>query len=132
MTVLQNLIDSQSISDVYQLPRKAQMPEEDDWPEWKQPDDSPRTAGDILRHAAALIDDRGQQRDKPAGERSMAATVTAFNALFGHALTETQGWQFMQLLKIARSAAGSYQPDDHDDGVAYAALAAESAEREHV
>ena len=36
------------------------------------------------------------------GERSMASTVKAFNALTGHNLTESEGWEFMVLLKLVR------------------------------
>jgi hypothetical protein len=90
----------------------------------------------ILKKAAALIEQRGVERDKPQGERTMGATVAAFWALHGESilrtgsLTETQGWEFMELLKMARSAGGCYKADDYEDKVAYAALAAESAARE--
>ena len=55
----------------------------------------------------------------------MSRTVAAFNAIYGTDITETQGWHFMELLKMARSSQGAYVPDDFDDKVAYAALAAE-------
>lgn len=86
------------------------------------------TASDFLREAAGLIEQRGAERDQPDGERSMAAAVAAFNALFGHQLTETEGWEFMSLLKKARKAHGAYQADDYHDDVAYCALSAETAE----
>lgn len=79
-------------------------------------------ATDILRHAADLIEKRGRQRDKPDGERSMAAAVTEFNAATGLSLTEAQGWHFMQCLKRARGTA----EDDMMDRVAYAALEVET------
>jgi hypothetical protein len=85
------------------------------------------TAGGVLREAADLIDRRGAERDQPGGERSMAAAVSAFNSLFGRQLTETEGWEFMSLLKKARKAHGAYQADDYHDDVAYCALSAESA-----
>lgn len=81
------------------------------------------SAAEILRIAADIIEERGKQRDKPNGERSMARAVAAFNALRGHNLTEVDGWRFMEILKIARG-------DDFDsfcDGAAYAALAGEAA-----
>ena len=84
-------------------------------------------AAEILELAAQHIRDRAALRDTPEGERSMAKTVAAFNAMFGKDLTETQGWQFMELLKIARSAAGGLNPDDFQDAAAYAALAGECA-----
>src|SRR5450830_1053539 len=93
------------------------------------------SADSFLRTAAATIQDRGVHRDTSAEgaqqERSMAATMAAFNALEGTSLTERQGWAFMQVLKLARSAAsarnGQFNRDDLVDGAAYAALAGESA-----
>lgn len=82
-------------------------------------------AVETLRRAADLIEQRGKQRDSDTGERSMARTVGAFNAVYGTNLTETQGWHFMELLKMARSSQGAHVADDFDDKVAYAALAAE-------
>lgn len=87
---------------------------------------NPTNATSILSTAAATISDRASERDTEA-ERSMRKTVTAFNAMFGHNLTETQGWQFMELLKMARSTGGSFRLDDYLDGAAYAALAGECA-----
>lgn len=86
-------------------------------------------AADILRKGAQHIEDRAASRDQPEGERSMARCVKAFNVMFGKDLTETQGWQFMELLKMSRSAAGAHNPDDFEDATAYAALAGESAAR---
>ena len=86
-------------------------------------------AGTILQNAAAEMLDRAASRDTPKGERSMGRCVKAFNAMFGTELTETQGWQFMELLKMARSAGGEFRLDDFTDGVAYAALAGESESR---
>ena len=95
-----------------------------------QPAEKPVSRGGVgavetLRRAADLIEQRGKQRDSDTGERSMARTVAAFNAIYGTDLTETQGWHFMELLKMARSSQGAYVADDFDDKVAYAALAAE-------
>ena len=86
-------------------------------------------AGTILQNAAAEMLDRAASRDTPEGERSMGRCVKAFNAMFGTELTETQGWQFMELLKMARSVGGEFRLDDFTDGVAYAALAGESESR---
>ena len=97
---------------------------------------APLTADAILTAAAATIAARGAQRDSrtSAGapqERSMAATVAAFNAIEGVALTERQGWAFMQVLKMVRGATtarnGLYNEDDALDGAAYAALGGEAA-----
>lgn len=86
-------------------------------------------ASTILHNAAAEMQDRAASRDTPEGERSMGRCVKAFNAMFGTELTETQGWQFMELLKMARSAGGEFRLDDFTDGVAYAALAGECEAR---
>ena len=83
----------------------------------------------ILRAGAQHIEDRAASRDLPEGERSMARAVKAFNAMFGKDLTEVQGWQFMELLKMARSVGGEFRLDDFTDGVAYAALTGESEAR---
>lgn len=88
------------------------------------------TAPGILQAAADAIGDRAASRDCPGGERSMSRCVRAFNAITGHQLSEVEGWHFMELLKLARSTAGAYQPDDHVDRAAYAGLAGEAAARE--
>ena len=96
------------------------------------------SADDILSAAARTIAARGVQRDSSAGagqpqERCMASTVAAFNAIEGMALTERQGWAFMQTLKLVRAANtarnGRFNPDDYQDGAAYAALGAEAASK---
>jgi len=84
-------------------------------------------AVDILATAAMEMDDRAKTYDAPQGERSMGKTVAAFNSVTGHKITEQQGWQFMELLKIVRSNQGGYRPDSFVDGAAYAALAGECA-----
>lgn len=89
----------------------------------------------MLHSAASVIEQRGKERDSKGKERSMAAAVAAFNAIEGTALTERQGWAFMQTLKLVRAASTArnqrYNADDYLDGAAYAALAAESADKEH-
>ena len=86
-------------------------------------------AWDILEQAAAEMRDRAATYDAPEGERSMGKTVAAFNVITGHSLTEQQGWQFMELLKIVRSNQGGCRADSFVDGAAYAALAGEAAGR---
>lgn len=86
-------------------------------------------AWDILEQAASEMRDRAATYDAPEGERSMAKTVAAFNVITGHSLTEQQGWQFMEMLKIVRSNQGGYRADSFVDGAAYAALAGEAAAR---
>ena len=84
-------------------------------------------AHDILATAALEMEDRSKTYDAPEGERSMGKTVAAFNAVTGHNVTEQQGWQFMELLKMVRSNQGGYRADSFVDGAAYAALAGECA-----
>jgi hypothetical protein len=82
----------------------------------------------ILKAAADHLDSRAALRDQPQGERSMARTVAAFNALTGHQVSERDGWLFMAVLKAARACttpAGIL--DDYQDGAAYFGLAGEAA-----
>ena len=96
-----------------------------------------QSAADILRQAADTIERRGTERDQEGGERSMGRAVRAFWALYGEAIlargymTDTEGWEFMSLLKKARGASGAYQPDDYLDDTSYCALAAEAAASEN-
>ena len=97
---------------------------------------SVQPAHDFLDQASTTIAQRAAQRDNTGGngERSMAATVAAFNAIEGTTLTTRQGWSFMQLLKITRAASsarnGKHDADSYIDGAAYAGLAGEEASRE--
>jgi hypothetical protein len=84
------------------------------------------TAAKILRTSADTIEARGRLRDS-GQERSMARTVAAFNAVTGQRLTETEGWIFMAVLKLARESSG-HDPDNFVDGAAYMALAGEAAD----
>lgn len=84
-------------------------------------------AADVLQAALSHMQDRAATYDKPEGERSMPATVAAFNALTGHALTAEQGWLFMTVLKLCRTQQGGHRPDNYEDGAAYFALMGEQA-----
>ena len=88
---------------------------------------NPDSAGGLLQEAAVLIGQRGASRDGSGNERSMARTVSTFNTMTGHNLTEEDGWLFMRYLKDARSRNGEFNRDDYEDGIAYAALQAEAA-----
>lgn len=90
-----------------------------------------KTASSYLQEADAILGQRAALRDTPEGERSMEAAVQAFNILTGHNLSETDGWKFMKILKMARAKSGDYNEDDYSDGVAYSALEAESAFKEN-
>lgn len=87
------------------------------------------TAQEILTQAVSEMHDRAATYDKPQGERSMGATVAAFKAVTSIVMSEQQGWQFMELLKMVRSNQGAYRADSFVDGAAYAGLAGESAAR---
>ena len=84
-------------------------------------------ATDVLEKAAKHMRDRAATYDKPEGERSMAKTVAAFNAIAGKSLSVAEGWLFMAVLKQVRVFQNPTKPhqDSLEDGVAYAALLAE-------
>ena len=86
-----------------------------------------KPATDFLQAAAEHMQNRAATYDRPQGERSMAATVDAFNFVTGHSLSESDGWLLMLLLKLVRvhQRAGFHQ-DSAEDAVAYAALLAEA------
>ena len=88
------------------------------------------TAHEILQAAQQHMKDRAKKYDNPKGERSMAATVTAFNAVTGLTMTEEQGWLFMVMLKAVRSQQGDYHEDSYEDGAAYFSLAGECASKQ--
>lgn len=88
------------------------------------------SAPQILQTGMTHLADRAKQYDAPAGERSMADTVAMFNTLTKNSLSERDGWQFMELLKMVRSRQGHFKVDTYEDGAAYAALAGEAAARE--
>lgn len=84
---------------------------------------------EFLQSAMDVQKERGEQYDKPSGERSMGATVRAFNAITGHTLEESDGWMLLGLLKLVRQAQNpeKYHHDSALDFVAYASLYAEAA-----
>jgi hypothetical protein len=88
-----------------------------------------RTAEQFLSQAADLLVERGKQYDKPSGERSMGSTVKAFNAITNKAISESEGWLFMSILKRVRQFQGPYHKDSAEDSVSYSALEAEALER---
>lgn len=87
---------------------------------------------EFLQAAIDVQVERGKQYDKPSGERSMAATVTAFNAITGRDLSEAEGWLLLQTLKDVRQwqNPSKYHHDSALDGVAYSALKAEALSQE--
>jgi hypothetical protein len=84
-------------------------------------------AAELLGRAAAHMHDRASTYDEPEGERSMGKIVTAFNAITWRDLTESEGWMFMQQVKLVRLFTRSeYHADSAEDNIAYAALLAEA------
>lgn len=93
-------------------------------PEYPQP---PVQAAELLGRAARHMHDRASTYDAPGGERSMGKAVTAFNAITGHTLSESEGWLLLQVLKDVRLFTRSaYHADSAEDCIAYAALKAEA------
>lgn len=91
----------------------------------------PVTAASVLTAAAQHMQDRAATYDRPEGERSMAATVAAFNAIAGADLTKAQGWLFMAILKQVRLfQRPGYHADSAEDAAAYIALMAEAKAQE--
>jgi len=72
-------------------------------------------------------DDRASTYDAPCGEHSMGKAVTAFNAITGYTLSESEGWLLLQVLQDVRLfARPAYHADSAEDCIAYAALKAEA------
>lgn len=91
------------------------------------------SAPELLNKAAAIMDERGKQYDKPDGERSMGRAVAAFNCITGRDLTEAEGWLLLQTLKDVRLwQRPGYHQDSAEDCIAYAALKAEAKQAERI
>lgn len=85
------------------------------------------TAPDLLDAAAGHMKARAATYDKPEGERSMGATVEAFNAITGRDLRESEGWLLMTLLKLVRSETrDAPHRDSVEDLIAYSGLYGEA------
>lgn len=87
------------------------------------------SASSILMAAARHMSNRAAQYDQPGGERSMGRAVTALNVILGReAITESEGWLLLQLLKDVRDRQTPQKPhpDSLEDSAAYAALKAEA------
>lgn len=84
-------------------------------------------APDLLRNAAAHLENRAAVYDSPSGERSMRNTVALWRVLTGRHMSETEGWLFMLCLKLVRArATDKPHTDSWEDAIAYVALAGES------
>lgn len=86
-------------------------------------------SNEFLQAAMDVQKERGAQYDKPSGERSMGATVEAFNCITGFTLEESDGWMLLSILKLVRQSQNpeKYHHDSALDFVAYASLYAEAA-----
>lgn len=80
----------------------------------------------ILTAAAGHLEDRASAYDSPQGERSAAKTAAAFNAVTGHALTPSDVYLLLAVLKMVRARQGAFKMDNYEDGAAYFALAGEA------
>lgn len=87
----------------------------------------PFKAHELLDQARNHMKARAATYDKPKGERSMGATVEAFNAITGRDLRESEGWLLMTLLKLVRSETRD-EPhrDSVEDLIAYSGLYGEA------
>ena len=84
-------------------------------------------AHEFLTQAEKHMAARAETYDTPEGERAMAKTIAAFNALAGADLTVAEGYLFMVLLKSIRlTQRATYHADSAEDLVAYAALVGEA------
>lgn len=81
----------------------------------------------IMEAGVEAMRERASSRDTES-ERSMKATVAAFNAMYNLNLTEEMGWMFQVFLKASRAKGGEVRTDDYIDGAAYFALAGECAQ----
>jgi len=86
------------------------------------------TAQQLLNKAQTHMQSRAATYDKPEGdERSMAATVAAYNAITGQSMTEANGWMLMAVLKMVRdNQRTEAHQDSLEDGIAYLALYGEA------
>lgn len=85
------------------------------------------SATTLLDAAAKHMRNRASTYDQAAGERSMGATVRAFNAITGRDLRESEGWLLLALLKMVRGEQReSPHQDSVEDLVAYSSLYGEA------
>lgn len=95
----------------------------------------PTSSINLLEQARSIQEQRAKDYDQPGGERSMEATVKAFNIITRRtgdlALTESEGWLLMQVLKDVRDRS-TKKPhrDSLEDGISYSSLKAEARLKE--
>lgn len=96
------------------------------------------SATEVLRIAALGIESHSNtldvaiDSDGNQATRSMTAAVAAFNAMEDTAITERQGWAFLQTLNLTRAAIASrngvFNPSHYKNAAAFAALGHEAAD----
>ena len=91
---------------------------------------SGRPAHEYLEAGGKILQARASEYDQPGGERSAGRVAAAWSAITGKAMSATEGWLFLALLKLARlqQAPGPHH-DSATDAAVYAALMGESKER---
>lgn len=92
----------------------------------------PNEAVRIMQAGIMHMEDRAKTHDAPGGERSIGATRSAFEAITGDGLmnTDERAWLFMVLLKLVRSQQGAHHADNYEDAASYCALMGEAALKE--
>lgn len=88
--------------------------------------DDRHDATSLMAAGIVKINQRAITHDKGDGERSMAATVEAFNALTGCDLNESEGWVFLMVSKMAIGCQGGpFNPKTYSDLASFAGLTGE-------
>lgn len=83
-------------------------------------------ARDVCRRAAGLVG--GDQARQYGGARPLHARIAAlWSAHLGHLITPHDVALTMLLLKVARTAGRTFNPDNYIDAAGYAGIAAELA-----
>lgn len=102
-------------------------------------DTEPTSSVELLERARDIQEQRARDYDQPGGERSMAATVQAFNIITRRndegrdPVSESEGWLLMQILKDVRDrSTPNPHRDSLEDCVSYSALKAEARLQEAV
>lgn len=87
-------------------------------------------APEILKKSIETMQQRGQQRDQPDGERSAADVAKCFNIMRKKDLLASDIWLIFEITKQVRSCRGEFDLDHYIDGAAYFSLRGEEKQRE--
>lgn len=89
--------------------------------------DDEHSATNLMAAGIVKINQRAITHDQGDGERSMASTVEAFNALTGCDLSESEGWVFLMVRKMAIGCQhGPFNPKVYNDLASFAGLTGEA------